>query len=649
MNTSPVDWAEANQRCLSAELARLRILLTLRAGQTLSSAEKAGAAPPSEKISPLPALEVLCSTFGLSSFERDILLLCAGMELDSRFSPLFANLNDPAHPFPTFSMALSLLKGGHWNALTPTAPLRAWRLVEVENNASITRSRLRIDETVLHYLAGTPHMDERLAGYVTPVAYGGEAVPSHLKLAMSISRAWSQAKDSPLPLIQLSGADLQTIGLVAVEAARLLGLKLYSLPLRALPASLMELDGLRRLWEREYLLGNAALLVDASDISDSPAHVTVLQEWVARLNSPLVVAGSEPLSAISRPVLRMYVARPTPAEQETVWRSTLGEQVGHLNGQLEAIVSQFDLDEATIRRIATNALGSQGNGQGNLGNALWAACLGETRPRLGELAQHIPPLAVWSELVLPAEQLSLLRAIAIHVRQRIKVYETWGFAAKSSRGLGISALFCGPSGTGKTMAAEVLANELKLELYRIDLSAVVSKYIGETEKNLRRLFDAAENGGAILFFDEADALFGKRSEVKDSHDRYANVEVSYLLQRMEAYRGLAILTTNLKDALDQAFLRRIRFVVNFPFPDASQRLEIWQHIFPSSTPVHQLDYERLARLNVAGGNIRNIALQAAFLAAEAGEPVQMSHLLRAARCEYAKLGRPLSEAEIGGR
>jgi len=197
------------------------------------------------------------------------------------------------------------------------------------------------------------------------------------------------------------------------------------------------------------------------------------------------------------------------------------------------------------------------------------------------------------------------------------------------------------------MAAEVIANDLQLNLYRIDLSAVVSKYIGETEKNLRRVFDAAEESGAILLFDEADALFGKRSEVKDSHDRYANIEVSYLLQRMEAYRGLAILTTNMKQALDPAFLRRIRFVVQFPFPDAPQRTEIWRRIFPQTTPTERLDVSKLARLNIPGGNIRNIALHAAFHAAEAGEPVRMIHLREAAKGEYAKLERPLTEAEVG--
>ena len=198
------------------------------------------------------------------------------------------------------------------------------------------------------------------------------------------------------------------------------------------------------------------------------------------------------------------------------------------------------------------------------------------------------------------------------------------------------------------MSAEVLARALELDLYRIDLSAVVSKYIGETEKNLRRIFDAADSGGVILLFDEADALFGKRSEVKDSHDRYANIEVSYLLQRMESYRGLAILTTNMRSALDVAFLRRIRFIVQFPFPDAGQRAEIWRKVFPRDTPTHDLNVERLAQLSVAGGSIRNVALNAAFLAADSNQPVQMSHVLSAARSEYAKLEKALTDAEVAG-
>jgi SpoVK/Ycf46/Vps4 family AAA+-type ATPase len=207
-------------------------------------------------------------------------------------------------------------------------------------------------------------------------------------------------------------------------------------------------------------------------------------------------------------------------------------------------------------------------------------------------------------------------------------------------------LFAGESGTGKTMAAEALANELNLLLYKIDLSAVVSKYIGETEKNLRSLFDAAESGGAVLFFDEADALFGKRSEVRDSHDRYANIEVSYLLQRMESFNGLAVLASNRKDSVDPAFLRRLRFVVNFPFPAQAQRRSIWQEAFPANTPVGELDLDRLARLNLTGGSIHNVALNAAFLAANDGGMVTMDLMLSAARSEFRKLERPVNEADF---
>jgi SpoVK/Ycf46/Vps4 family AAA+-type ATPase len=242
----------------------------------------------------------------------------------------------------------------------------------------------------------------------------------------------------------------------------------------------------------------------------------------------------------------------------------------------------------------------------------------------------------------------LLHQIVDQVGQRTKVYEEWGFGEKMSRGLGINALFAGDSGTGKSMAAEVIANALRLDLYRIDLSAVVSKYIGETEKNLRRLFDAAEDGGAILFFDEADALFGKRSEVKDSHDRYANIEINYLLQRMEAYRGLAILATNQKSALDTAFLRRLRFVVTFPFPEAAQRATIWEKVFPNRvfpepTKKSDLDFQRLAALPATGGMIHNIALNAAFVAANAGSPVSMDVVLQVARAEFTKHERPLPD------
>jgi len=350
---------------------------------------------------------------------------------------------------------------------------------------------------------------------------------------------------------------------------------------------------------------------------------------------------------VQRRVTTLEVDKPSKAEQRALWQQQLGSAGAALNGKLDAIGSQFNFAAQAIRSASAEALQVQSAG-GDLSGALWDICRAHARPRLNDLAQRIQPVAGWDDLVLPEAQKQILRQIAGQLRQRAKVYDAWGFGVAGARGLGIAALFAGPSGTGKTMAGEVLANELKLDLYRIDLSQVVSKYIGETEKNLRRVFDAAEESGAILLFDEADALFGKRSEVKDSHDRYANIEISFLLQRMEAYSGLAILTTNMKSALDPAFLRRLRFVVPFPFPDAAQRVEIWRRVFPGQTPTEALDFVQLARLQVSGGNIRNMALNAAFLAAEADQPVGMRHLLQAAKSEYAKLERPLAEAEIGG-
>ena len=312
------------------------------------------------------------------------------------------------------------------------------------------------------------------------------------------------------------------------------------------------------------------------------------------------------------------------------------------------LAGHFSLSAAAIRGIVADTLtAAEADGDGRpLADRLWEGCLVHTRPRLDLLAQRLKPVAQWDDLVLPDPELRFLRAIAAQVKHRARVYDEWGFRARMNRGLGISALFAGESGTGKTMAAEVLANELRLNLYRIDLSAVVSKYIGETEKNLRRLFDAAEDGGAILFFDEADALFGKRSEVKDSHDRYANIEINYLLQRMEAFRGLAILATNMKSALDTAFMRRLRFVVSFPFPGPAERRLIWEKAFPRQTPLDRLDFDRLARLNLTGGAIHSAALNAAFLAAAADTPVTMALALEAARDEYVKLERPINEADF---
>jgi hypothetical protein len=647
-------WFEANQRHLMAAVGAVRQALEKYLGHGESEATE----PLSSTLQPAPALESLCSTFGLSEFERRILLMCAGAELDSRFAGLFAEANqDPRRPHPTFSLALAAFDDPHWSALSPARPLRRWLLIEVAVGDALTTAPLRIQERVLHHLAGVPSLDERLAAMVKLVPAPDELAPSRRTLVEQMTALWSCAvSGSALPVIELCGDEVGEKRPAAAAAASQLGLRLHVLPAWNIPRGAAEVDTFTRLWEREAVLGGSALLIEYDEPpgGDTPSDVAAAQ-LVESIGGPLFVSCRTPLRLPHRARALFDVPRPSPADQGDCWRIALGRAAPALNGEVATLVSQFSLGAAAIRAAAEQAQagsvgepGPAGQAELELAGRLWDACRRQARPRLQGLAQRIEPSAHWDDLVLPEQQKEVLAQIAVHVRRRATVYGDWGFASKGTRGLGISALFAGPSGTGKTMAGEVLANELRLDLYRIDLSQVVSKYIGETEKNLRRVFDAAEDGAAILLFDEADALFGKRSEVKDSHDRYANIEVSYLLQRMEAYRGLSILTTNRRSALDQAFLRRIRFAVEFPFPDAPLRAEIWRRVFPCQTPTEGLNIDRLARLNAAGGHIRNIAMAAAFLACDSGQPVRMPHLLAAARQEFAKLERPLADTEVAG-
>jgi len=581
-----VDWLEANQRYLSAALAVVRGELKMHAQRSNSTQEADNQINAARQTmqevkstisSPYP-LDMLCTTFNLSSFERDVLLLCAGMELDCTFPQACADAQgDPSRAYPTFSLVLAALPAAYWSAITPDAPLRRWRLIEVGSGSGLTTSMLRIDERVLHYLAGVHNLDERLAGMVEPMRMLEQAdlVPSHLALVEQLVTLWQQVEArSILPVVQLCGGEVAGKREIAAAACVALGLNLNVISAGFIPVVPAELNALIRLCEREAALGKSALVVDCDDVDfNDAARRMVINQMMERTNSPLIVTTIEPLRMRHRPVITIDVDKPTSGEQRNIWENALGSVTPDLNSNVDALVSQYSMGARAIQNACADALGRTAfsddenpNNSNGLGRLLWDACRVQARPRLDNLAQRIEPAATWDDLVLPEMQRQTLLEIAVHVKERTKVYEDWGFGAKSSGGLGISALFSGVSGTGKTMAAEVLANELRLDLYRIDLSQVVSKYIGETEKNLSRVFDTAEEGGAILLFDEADALFGKRSEVKDSHDRYANIEVSYLLQRMEAYQGLAILTTNMKSAVDTAFLRRILFIVNFPFP-----------------------------------------------------------------------------------
>jgi hypothetical protein len=638
MSSEPLDehlqWLRANQRQLSAAIARLRALLEKRdataAEEALRIAEAALPAP--------SALDRIVGAFGLSPFERDVLTMCAAVELDGTFAAaIAAAAGDPSQTRPTFGLALAALPDAHWSALAPHAPLRRWMLLEIDPGISLAASPLRIDERALHFLAGVSQMDRRWSAIVAPAEIPAAALPpSHATIAAEIEHALGAIEPTGAPLfIELTGNDPAGRRDIAFTVAAAAGLRLYRATAADLPLTHNDREPLARLWEREAILGGAALYVDADELQ--PDAKRALPSFLERIRT-LVFAGTrEPLQFPRLRPVRFEVSKPTFEEQRNLWRTAVAAD---LNGEMDKLASQFDLSANAI--VATALLSAVGS------TSLWDRCRLTARPRMDDLAKRIAPIADWNDIVLPPRQIAVLRELVAHVRQRALVYEQWGFRKRSARGLGISALFAGVSGTGKTMAAEVLANALRLDLYQIDLSSVISKYIGETEENLRRVFDAAEEGGAILLFDEADALFGKRTEVKDSHDRYANIEVSYLLQRMEAYRGVAILTTNMKSALDSAFLRRLRFIVDFPFPDNAQRTDIWRRAFPDATPVDGLVAERLAQLNVAGGTIRNIAMNAAFLAADEQLPVRMEHVLAAARTEYAKLDRALTDGEIRG-
>ena len=658
-----LSWAEQNRSYLAAELGLLAVRLgpgpsedghetgtSEEGGETRMAAElvelRASMAPP-------PALDRLAEVFGLSPFERSILLLCAGVELDGEVAARCASAVDRESLAPTFGLALSRLPDPHWSALSPGGPLRSWRLLELSEGGLLTRRKLSIDERILHYLVGVQHLDERLLPLLDPVPPPGPLVPSHRDLVRAAASALQLGgEEGILPALLLVGSDPASKLAIASAVATGFGWDLASMRASVIPTTPAELEGLVRLWRREAMLAGRALFLDCDDLEDGESPLaSAVARFIDSLGGVLFVSCRRRRRERHRPLATFEVGKPSSPEQRQLWQLALGGRAEDLNGHLDRLVGQFRLEPGALSSSARRALATvsaDGASPEELAPALWAACRRQGRPRLDHLAQRIVARVSWEDLVLAAEPKQALRDLAVQVRQRMTVHERWGFAARGSRGLGITSLFAGVSGTGKTLAAEVLANELGLDLYRIDLAAVISKYIGETEKNLGQVFDAAEGGGVVLLFDEADALFGKRSEVKDSHDRYANVEISYLLQRMEAYQGLAILTTNMKSALDQAFLRRLRFVVEFAFPGPEERAEIWSRVFPPETPTRGLDPAKLARLNVAGGNIKNIAINAAFAAAEQARPVGMEHLLKAARAEYRKLEKPLSESEIRG-
>jgi AAA+ superfamily predicted ATPase len=614
----------------------------------------------------LPTLEILSRLFRLSSLEKDVLLLAAAPDFDPAFERIFAYAQDDAtRRYATPHLALTLLGGRQgrgeaaeslWNSFTPEAPLRRFRLLTPAMRvASKSTDELHVEPRIRDYLLGINRVDEQVAIILRNLEAPPFVPRSAEDLKTGVDRLLRQWNGGgKIPAINLIGAAGSGQRWLARAVCADLELTLHSIDLLLLQEEHRDRRELSRLLDREALLLPTAYYLDVSELNsaDRSSREMVL-DLVNEVNALVIVASREPWQMERRSVA-IPVPKTSLEDQVQYWGSALREDMQDIVDHREFLTTlceQFDFGPEQISQavqLARGCAAMRGSAESALrAEDLWSASRNQAAQSLESLAQRIVPAFTFDDIVLPQDTMRQLREIAAQVRHRVLVYEKWGFGAKLNRGRGIAALFSGPSGTGKTMAAEVLANDLNLDLYRIDLSGVVSKYIGETEKNLRRVFDSAEQSGAILFFDEADALFGKRSEVKDSHDRYANIEINYLLQRMEDYRGLAILATNMKSLLDSAFLRRLRFLIDFPFPSAVDRQRMWQHVFPADAATEEIDHAFLSRLEIAGGNIRNIALNAAFLAATEKSPIAMSHVLRAARREYTKIDKLVLESEFG--
>ena len=615
--------------------------------------------------------------YGLSLFDLDLILIALAPELDRRYERLYAYLQDHVScRRPSVDLALNLLcpeaitriqRRNHFN---PDAPLIQHGLLHLipdsdDSHTSLLAHTLKLDEQIIRFLLHQTSLDARLVPFCQWVVSSKsiDGLSLDVKLKQMMPGLVRQACDENRPL-RLYFHGSYGIGKrhTAAALATKIGLPLLVANLaQALEASLDFPQTLCLIFRYAWF-HNAILFLDGLDSlrSDKQAiHYQQLIEALSKNAGVTILAGTQPLVPAGRHSLGLIsVPFPIPdfIKRRACWQTNLAVTNIILDeADLDVLASRFRL---TSNQIAESVATAHNCARWNTATRtsqptiddLFKAARAQSRHDLSILAQKIEPFHSWDDIVLPEDTLTQLREICQRVAHRHHVLGMWGFDRKLSQGKGVNALFSGPSGTGKTMAADIVANDLGLDLYKIDLSGVVSKYIGETEKNLNRIFSVAENANAILLFDEADALFGKRSEVRDSHDRYANIEISYLLQKMEEYEGLSILTTNLRQNMDNAFVRRMAFAVNFPFPNRTSRRRLWEGIWPAEAPLDEdIDLDFLARqFKLAGGNIKNIALAAAFLAVDTGGSIQMTHLLRATQREYQKMGKVLSEAEIKG-
>jgi len=617
-------------------------------------------------------LETLTEEFDLDDRQVDALLVALAPELDRRYEKVFAYLQDDiARKRPSAGLILRVLcdtdreRLGARGIFTGSSPLVENRLLELsprDPGTPLLSQAVTVDRRVVEYLLETGAVDPVIADATTVLRPSAslEDLPVDEPTRRRIERARPEpastrggdGRASHEPAMRYVYGP-NGVGKGDVVAAMCDGLVDALVRARAdRVAGGADTDGLERL-VREARLRDAAIHLAGIDRLDGEGDGGSRRRTLDTIDDhdgPVFLTGSEEQTAVrgvsGHEFLSVHVSRPGYQCRAEIWRrrtEKLPEDVDP-----EEIATKFRLTAGGIDDALATATALSGGDAPSVG-ALYRACRIQSRRTLGSLARKTDPSHEWSDIVLPADAMTQLRTVAAHVKHRGQVYSEWGFDERFGRGNGLNVLFTGPSGTGKTMAAEIIANDAGLELFRIDLASVVSKYVGETEENLKQVFDEAEHSDAILFFDEADALFGERSEVSDSHDRYANVEVSYLLQRMEDHDGAVILASNLKDNIDDAFLRRINANVSFPRPDREARAEIWRRIFPEETPVGDLDSEFLSEFEITGGNVKNVALTASFLAADDDErdSVEMVHVVTALRRELQKTGRLVNPEAFG--
>ncbi len=621
----------------------------------------------------------LSHLFHLTPLELDTILICLAPEVDSKYGKFYAYLQDDiTKKHPCVNLILDILcstSEQRWDVrpfFNVQAPLLKYSLVEFDGDIqeeSFLSRRLKINDRVADFLLGSDLLDSRissLAELIYPERdWSAVIMPDGLKRKFSqFSKQLLSEEMTKSLIFCLHGTHGSGKKLAAEAFCRDFGLPLMIVDTRDLLNSEINFGEAIRLLFRETLLQPAAIYLEhvdgfATGESGNIRRQNVLARAIEDFSFITFLAGEKQWDpyALVRKNRFVEVRFPTPSYplRRRLWKLLLDSQHAvSADANISVLANKFRFTGGQIQdavaRAESLARMRGGNGDAEITmQDLYESCRARSNQRLSVMAQKLVPLCTWADIVLPPDKLQQLKEISNYVKHRTVVYEDWGFGRKLSIGKGLNVLFSGPSGTGKTMAAGIMANELNLDLYKIDLSCIVSKYIGETEKNLATIFKEAEASNAILFFDEADAIFGKRSEVRDSHDRYANIEINYLLQRMEEHEGIAVLASNFRKNIDEAFTRRMHFSVDFPFPDASYRLQIWQNIFPTETPVSgDMDFEFLARkLKISGGNIKNIALNAAFLAAEKAKVVNMEHIVWAARREFQKMGKLCVRSDFG--